>query len=112
TGSACTGFECYSGGLSDGLQLIFQLQQTCTDGQGTCPPLVDSPLIVSPSVNGADFTFSFQTVAGRSYVVQYKDSLDNPVWQTLQTLMGDGNPKKIASPIAEARQRFYRLRAE
>ena len=112
TGSAYTNFECHTGGLSTGLQLTFQLQQTCTDGGGICAPLNGLPLILSPTLSGAEFSFSFEALPGKNYVVQFKDSLDDPVWQTLQTLMGDGNPKKIASPIAEARQRFYRLRAE
>jgi photosystem II stability/assembly factor-like uncharacterized protein len=112
TGSAYTSFECYAGGLSPGLQLTFQLRPTCTDGGGSCAPPSGLPLILSPALSGAEFSFSFQTLPGKNYVVQFKDSLDDPSWQTLQTVPGDGNPKKITNPESAARQRFYRLRAE
>src|SRR5262249_54928063 len=36
TGSAYTSFDCYSGGLSNGLQLTFQFQPSCIDGGGPC----------------------------------------------------------------------------
>src|SRR6185436_17309202 len=41
----------------------------------------DLPLIAWASPNGLDFTFSFPTVAGLIYAVQYKDSLEDPLWQ-------------------------------
>jgi hypothetical protein len=112
TGSAYTSFECHTGGLSPGLQLAFRLQPSCIDGGGICAPLNGLPLILSPTLGGVEFSFSFETLAGKNYVVQFKDSLDDRVWQTLQSVPGDGNPKKITNPVSAARQRFYRLRAE
>ncbi len=112
TGSAYTSFECHTGGLSPGLQLTFQLRQTSTDGGGPCASQDSRPLIVSPTLIGAALTFSFQTVPGKIYVVQYRDSPDDPIWQTLQNVPGDGGAKPIMTPVLPARQRFYRLRAE
>ncbi|MSU59927.1 MAG: PKD domain-containing protein, partial [Pedosphaera sp.] len=72
---------------------------------------VGAPLILS-ALGGVDFTFAFDTFAGLTYVVQFKDSLDDPVWQTLQTVPGDGTQKIITNSIATPEQRFYRLRVE
>ena len=63
-------------------------------------------------MTGRDFTFSFQTVQGGSYVIQYTDSLDDPVWQILQTVAGDGSVKTFPIPLLEVRQSFYRLSAQ
>ena len=38
--------------------------------------------------------------------------LDDAVWQTLQTVPGDGTQKIITNSIATPGQRFYRLRVE
>jgi hypothetical protein len=41
--------------------------------------------------------------------VQYKDSLDDPNWQTLQSVAGDGTVKIITVQMSASSQRFYRL---
>jgi PKD repeat protein len=68
-----------------------------------------TPLILSPTVNGDDFTFTFDTIAGKTYVIEYKDSLDDTAWQTLQSVPGGGNPKSITNSITAVSQRFFRL---
>ncbi len=73
---------------------------------------VGAPLILCPAANGADFVFVFDTAAGLNYEVQFKDSLDDPVWQTLQSVPGDGAQKFITNSVAIPGQRFYRLRVE
>ncbi|PYJ01002.1 MAG: hypothetical protein DME25_19195 [Verrucomicrobia bacterium] len=70
---------------------------------------IGPPLISPPVLNGNDFTFSFDTLNGFTYVVQYKNSFDDPIWQTLQSAAGDGTPKTITVPLSDALQRFYRL---
>jgi len=72
TGSAYTSFECHTGGLSPGLQLAFRLQPSCIDGGGICAPLNGLPLILSPTLGGVEFSFSFETLPGKNYVVQFK----------------------------------------
>jgi PKD repeat protein len=67
------------------------------------------PLIVLPAFNGDNFYFAFETLTGKTYVIQYKDSLDDPAWQTLQSVPGDGSVKAITNSISAAPQRFYRL---
>jgi PKD repeat protein len=68
------------------------------------------PVILSPAVVGEDFIFSFETIAGKNYKVEFKDSLDDATWQTLQALPGDGNTITITNSLSVAPQRFFRLR--
>jgi subtilisin family serine protease len=96
-------FECNAGGLTNGLQLT--CQQGCSDGGGAC----EFPTISSPVLTGDALTFSFQTSPGKTYFVQYKNSLEETNWQVLQTIPGDGTAKVVTNSVATAVQRFYRL---
>ena len=107
-GSTFTSFECNAGGLSPGLQLTIQ-PGSCPDGGGPCLP--PTPTILSPSWNGANLTFSFATTSGFTYEVQYKNSLDDPVWQTLQSVPGNGAVIPISVSTTTPAQRFFRLYA-
>ena len=53
------------------------------------------------------FTFSFATLPGSQYLVQYKDSLNDVTWQPLTTVNGDGTVKSLTNNTTSA-QRFYR----
>ena len=70
---------------------------------------INAPLIVSALAPSGDFTFSFETLAGLTYVIEYKDSLDDPLWQTLQSVPGDGTVQTLTVSAADTAQRFYRL---
>jgi PKD repeat protein len=65
-------------------------------------------LLVTPS-GPAEFDFSFPTLPGFSYSVQYKDFLTDPVWLPLQTLPGDGSTIFITNAVASPERRLYRL---
>ena len=56
--------------------------------------------------------FSFSTQSGTTYSLESADSLSGPVWQTLQTAVGDGNLLTMTNTPGGAMQRFYRLRLE
>ena len=73
---------------------------------------VGAVLLLSQGVVGAGFLFSFDTVSGLAYVVQYKDDLTDPGWQVLQTVPGDGTAKTVTNSMATVSQRFYRLSVE
>jgi PKD repeat protein len=73
---------------------------------------INPPLILSAAFSNANFTFSFATLSGFTYVVQYKDSLTDPIWQPLQSVPGDGTVKTITIAITSVAQRFYRLSVE
>jgi len=58
----------------------------------------------APERVGNQFRWSFDTEAGRTYDVQYKDNFNNAAWLPLQTITGDGSPKSFSvSPIQGAR---------
>jgi PKD repeat protein len=67
------------------------------------------PYLATPTVNGDDFTFTFETVSGKTYEVQYKDALGDPVWQISTTVTGDGNWRIVTNSLSAAPHRFYRL---
>ena len=69
---------------------------------------VPAPIIIVGPPNPNNFTFSFASISGRTYLVQYKDSIDDPTWQLLQNLPGDGTTKVINDPMTQS-QRFYRV---
>jgi PKD repeat protein len=71
--------------------------------------VLNAPLLFSPAFSEPGFTFSIATVAGFIYEVQYKDSLDEPLWQTLQSVPGDGSVVSITNAPPTPAQRFYRL---
>jgi hypothetical protein len=72
----------------------------------TPPP---RPTLLAPTLSGANFTFSFQTVAGHAYTAQYSDTLPAAAWLPLQMIIGDGTLKSFSTPIANSPHRFFRL---
>jgi subtilisin family serine protease len=96
-------WECNAGGLTNGLQLTYQ--QGCSDGGGACA----IPVILSPSLSGTALIFSFQTIPGKTYIVQSKDSLHDTKWQVLQTIPGDGSVKTVTNSTTLALERYFRL---
>jgi len=73
-------------------------------GQGMTPPL-----ILLPTLAGDSFFFSFETVSGKVYDIQFKDALDEPVWQTLISYPGEGTLMFHTNDTTSSPQRFYRL---
>jgi PKD repeat protein len=73
---------------------------------------LNPPLILGPAANAANLSFSFPTLAGFTYVVQYEDSLTPANWQTLQTFGGDGSFKTVTVAFSVAALRFFRLLVE
>ena len=52
--------------------------------------------------------FELNTEAGRTYTVEYADTLPSNNWQTLTTITGDGATKTVTDP-SPGLQRFYRV---
>lgn len=65
------------------------------------------PTLVNSSYAGGTFSASFQTEAGFSYRVQFKDDLNAAAWTELTIIVGDGSVKSITD-IAGG-HRFYRV---
>ena len=72
--------------------------------------VITPPLLVA-SLNGSGgIQISFATQPHVSYQVLYKDSLTAPIWNSLETIVGDGTSKNL-SYAASAVSRFYAVRA-
>jgi hypothetical protein len=69
-----------------------------------------APEFRASAVANGFFSLSFPTQNGISYTVQYKDSLTDPAWTDLETVVGTGANLSIADPAAALRSaRFYRV---
>jgi hypothetical protein len=55
------------------------------------------------------WSFSFQTTAGLTNIVQYTDSLSPPNWQTLTAIVGDGAVHVVHDAVVGLASRFYRV---
>jgi hypothetical protein len=66
-------------------------------------------VILWPNLAGTNLVFYFATEPGKSYTIQYEDSLDGANWQTAQTIPGDGTTNTFVAPVSDAVQRFFRL---
>jgi hypothetical protein len=64
---------------------------------------------LNPVTNG--ITLSLPTQAGVQYALEFKDSLDEPVWQPLSDIQGDGAVMMFTDSNPSPTSRFYRLRA-
>jgi hypothetical protein len=89
-----------------------------TDGGNSVNPITgqgiqaEPPLILWPAWMGADIVFYFATLPGKSYTVEFSDSLDAPIWQPLPPVAGDGTLKSFTDPSPSPTQRFYRLKVD
>ena len=72
------------------------------------PALPHAIVLLSPSMNGGLFSFSFNSEPGQTYTVSFTPSLSAPNWQTLTNLQGTGSPLTVTDDVA-ASQRFYRV---
>jgi hypothetical protein len=81
-----------------------------SDGFSCCSSST-TPTIVNVTRNGTNITFSFASVVGQSYTVEFKDSLSISNWTTLQTISGNGATKIITNSLSASAQRFYRVKS-
>jgi hypothetical protein len=64
------------------------------------------------AITGAFFGVSVSTVSGKSYILEYTDSLSSDQWIELPAVLGDGTIKILSDPSPKSQQRFYRLKVE
>lgn len=77
-------------------------------GEGTAGTLC----LTNLALHTNRFTAWVPTVRGRSYFLEYKDSLTDPKWVMRQPVPGDGTIRQLADPLATTTQRFYRVRQQ
>ncbi len=58
------------------------------------------------------FSFSFDSVTGLNYFIEYKDALTDPAWLPLTNRLGTGGLLTIFQSPLPGRSRFYRVRVE
>jgi hypothetical protein len=68
-----------------------------------------APIIFVPAKVGNNFTVSVQTELGKTYIVQYADTLTPPNWQSLPPIMGNGAVQTVTNSVPGILQRYYRL---
>ena len=75
--------------------------------------VVGPGVLVSNSgyANGV-FRLSVPTEQGRSYTLEFTDSLTPANWTALPAVAGDGTVTVLVDPAATNQQRFYRVREE
>jgi hypothetical protein len=72
--------------------------------------LAASPGINSLDFNSSTFMLTVPTEVGPTYVVEYKNHLEDPSWTVLTTLAGTGLPASISDNGLTNATRFYRVR--
>jgi hypothetical protein len=76
--------------------------------QGNVPV---ATLLLRPTYSAGQFSASFQTQSGSSYIVEYKNDLNTAGWTTVITIPGDGTVKSFTDPgpVSPTGNRFYRI---
>ena len=69
-------------------------------------------LVFAPAKVGNSFSVSFETEPGRTYIVEYTDSLLHPSWQPLPTESGNGAVKTVTNVAPGVGIRFFRVREQ
>jgi hypothetical protein len=92
-------------GANDNLNLNFLILVPASAGGDPEPVRIGSAAVVADSLN-----FTFNTVAGRSYRVEYKDSLADANWQTFTNFNNvAGATQTVSDSISGRAHRFYRV---
>lgn len=70
--------------------------------------IVPAPIMFGPKTAGTNFLVSIQSEPGKTYTVQYKNSLDSS-WQSLPSVVGTGGIITVTNSAVGTMNRFYRL---
>ena len=69
-----------------------------------------NPVPLTPQVAGASLILSWTSFTGQSYQLQFKNNLNDPVWQPLGApILGTGSPISVTNDLTSPTQRFFRL---
>lgn len=71
----------------------------------------NAPILQASRLNGI-FQLSITTSPGRTYTLEYTDSVPSLDWSPITAVGGDGRPKVLVDSNASDSQRFYRVRVE
>jgi hypothetical protein len=68
--------------------------------------------LFSSRLSGTNYCFSFDTESNRTYVIEYKDALTDPSWNSFPHIIGNGKMFTVTNSVGDIPQRFYRLRVQ
>jgi hypothetical protein len=69
-----------------------------------------NPVPLTPQLAGASLILSWTSYTGQSYQIQFKNNLNDPVWQPLGApIPGTGSPISATNDLTSPTQRFFRL---
>jgi len=68
------------------------------------------PTLTNVGFDTTNVSFAFTSVTNLDYVVEYKDTLNDPAWLTLRSVNGDGGTLTISNSRTNLLSRFYRIR--
>ena len=87
---------------ANGLRILANAVEYAMTGQVSSVPA--QVRIVDLTISSEGFGLSIDTEPGRSYRVEVKDALDDPQWETLTTLEGDGTRQSATDSVTEAQR--------
>jgi len=73
---------------------------------------VPPPQLVNPSFSNNAFRMSVASVAGKSYTLEFKNSLTDSTWTGLPAVPGDGTVKTLVDSSATVPRRYYRVNVQ
>lgn len=68
--------------------------------------------ILNPAHSNGVTTFSFLTQAGRTHYVEFKNAVEDLLWNPLTTIAGDGAMTNVTDNAASGNRRFYQVRSQ
>jgi hypothetical protein len=57
------------------------------------------PTTLSANLAGGNLEISFPTQNGVTYEVVYKNSMTDPSWNVIETIIGDGTTNSVSYPV-------------
>jgi S1/P1 Nuclease len=70
--------------------------------------VTNAPSVASATITSDNFGFSWSSVSGRTYRVQWKQELNDAVWNDLTDITASTNSTSFSESMAEKQQQFYR----
>ena len=91
--------------------VVSDLQNSITSSPPAVLTLAIPPSVAAPARNGTDFSLTFATEVGPSYVLEDKPSLTNALWILLSTNLGSGAALSVTNSSG-APEGFYRIQVQ
>ena len=98
--------------VPSGLQNVIAIAGGLSHSLALVGEPVAAPELVNPILLGTTFSVQIYCAPGKTYVLEYKDSLNDIEWIDLDTVIGRGAMQSLTNTNAPPSQRFYRVRVQ